>query len=346
MGDGADRGVPAHTYDLPPQLRLRPRRRGASDLRQTSPLLARHACRRPRDAEDPAHLGRRRRRLLRRRGRFDLPAAEGRMFEIGGLDVVTWNEPLLAHRLGAGQAPRKIHLPFGLMRANAGVIEAPNVPDAHHSGSGECSKPATTWSRTTTRCKRSSLPLVAARRVSPARRVNIVALGSSTDDARMRRSRGSGAKDAPRICYVNTAVATARTASSPSTSSLMVSATRASPLLPWPPPDPRALVLEQDVLIVSGGNTANMLAIWRVHGFEMTVLGGLQEGTACWLERGDAVLVRGRGHRLVRRVSTGCAATKLASSPSSACPHYDLEEATPADVPPARGRGLSRGVAA
>src|SRR3989442_1410381 len=31
---------------------------------------------------------------------------------------------------------------------------------------------------------------------------------------------------------------------------------------PWPPADLRELALEQDVIFVGGGNTANMLAIW------------------------------------------------------------------------------------
>src|SRR5215217_3568918 len=37
---------------------------------------------------------------------------------------------------------------------------------------------------------------------------------------------------------------------------------------PWPPADLRELVLAQDAVVVSGGNTANMLAIWRVHGID------------------------------------------------------------------------------
>src|SRR4051794_2325768 len=32
--------------------------------------------------------------------------------------------------------------------------------------------------------------------------------------------------------------------------------------------DLRALLLSQDVICVGGGNTANMLAIWRVHGVD------------------------------------------------------------------------------
>jgi len=37
---------------------------------------------------------------------------------------------------------------------------------------------------------------------------------------------------------------------------------------PWPPENLRDLVLTQDVILVGGGNTANMLAVWRVHGFD------------------------------------------------------------------------------
>lgn len=65
---------------------------------------------------------------------IDLPAAEGRTFEIGGPDVVTWNG--LYSRIASvlGKRRAKIHLPFGLMRANATVIEAlpgptPITPD-------------------------------------------------------------------------------------------------------------------------------------------------------------------------------------------------------------------------
>ena len=62
---------------------------------------------------------------------------------------------------------------------------------------------------------------------------------------------------------------------------------------PWPPEDLRRFVLDQDVLIVPGGNTANMLAIWRLHGFdtivreaweEGVVLTGWSAGMICWFE--------------------------------------------------------------
>ena len=37
---------------------------------------------------------------------------------------------------------------------------------------------------------------------------------------------------------------------------------------PWPPADLRELALAHDVILVGGGNTANMLAVWRMHGFD------------------------------------------------------------------------------
>jgi uncharacterized protein YbjT (DUF2867 family) len=54
----------------------------------------------------------------------DLPEAAGRLFEIGGPDVVTWDE--LYSRIASvlGKRRARLHLPFGLMRANAAVLEA------------------------------------------------------------------------------------------------------------------------------------------------------------------------------------------------------------------------------
>src|SRR6266516_1034377 len=66
------------------------------------------------------------------------------------------------------------------------------------------------------------------------------------------------------------------------------------PTFPYPPADLRAAVLGQDVIVVSGGNTANMLAIWRVHGIDAllleaweagTVLCGASAGMICWFEQ-------------------------------------------------------------
>ena len=55
----------------------------------------------------------------------------------------------------------------------------------------------------------------------------------------------------------------------------------------------RAHVLDHDVIYVGGGNTVNMLAIWRAHGFDQIlrdalasgiVLAGVSAGAVCWFE--------------------------------------------------------------
>jgi dipeptidase E len=95
---------------------------------------------------------------------------------------------------------------------------------------------------------------------------------------------------------------------------------------PWPPDGLRELVLSQDALFVSGGNTANMLAIWRAHGFEQivreaweqgVVLAGSSAGMICWFEAGvtDSYGPQLDGMR-----------DGLGFLPGSGCPHYDGEE--------------------
>jgi peptidase E len=95
---------------------------------------------------------------------------------------------------------------------------------------------------------------------------------------------------------------------------------------PWPPEDLRSFVLEQDVLVVPGGNTANMLAIWRLHGFdtivreaweEGVVLTGWSAGMICWFE---AAVTDSFGPQL-EGMRDG-----LGFLSGSACPHYDGEE--------------------
>ncbi len=94
---------------------------------------------------------------------------------------------------------------------------------------------------------------------------------------------------------------------------------------PWPPENLRDVILSQDVINVSGGNTANMLAIWKVHGIDTllreawengVVLCGASAGMICWFEGG---VTDSFGPRLA---GMDC----LGFLPGSACPHYDGEE--------------------
>ena len=102
--------------------------------------------------------------------------------------------------------------------------------------------------------------------------------------------------------------------------------TTALRFFPWPPERLRELVLAQDVIVVGGGNTANMLAIWRVHGFDRIVreawedgivLCGASAGMICWFEAGvtDSFGPQLEGMR-----------DGLGFLAGSACPHYDGEE--------------------
>jgi len=94
---------------------------------------------------------------------------------------------------------------------------------------------------------------------------------------------------------------------------------------PWPPENLRELVLAHDAVYVSGGNTANALAIWRVHGFDAilreawgngALLCGWSAGMICWFE---ASVTDSFGPALAG-MRDG-----LGFLPGSACPHYDGE---------------------
>lgn len=94
---------------------------------------------------------------------------------------------------------------------------------------------------------------------------------------------------------------------------------------PWPPGDLHELTLRQDAIYVTGGNTANALAIWRRHGFDEIlreaweagiVLTGWSAGMICWFE---ASVTDSFGPQL-EGMRDG-----LGFVPGSACPHYDGE---------------------
>ena len=89
--------------------------------------------------------------------------------------------------------------------------------------------------------------------------------------------------------------------------------------------DPAAFLREQDVVYVGGGNTANALAIWRLHGLDRAlraaweagvILAGPSAGANCWFEAstsdsfGPEIGPLRDGLKLLR---------------GSFCPHYDSE---------------------
>jgi peptidase E len=87
------------------------------------------------------------------------------------------------------------------------------------------------------------------------------------------------------------------------------------------------LILDQDVVYVGGGNTANLLAIWRVHGLDVilrdawqagVVMAGVSAGGMCWFQTG---LTDSFGPDLAP-LDDG-----LRLLAGSFCPHYDGEPA-------------------
>ncbi len=89
--------------------------------------------------------------------------------------------------------------------------------------------------------------------------------------------------------------------------------------------DPAELLARQDVIYVGGGSTANLLAVWRVHGIDQlmsnafdngTILCGSSAGGICWFESGltDSLSFDG----CLRPLRNG-----LGLLPRSHAPHFD-----------------------
>jgi len=89
--------------------------------------------------------------------------------------------------------------------------------------------------------------------------------------------------------------------------------------------DLRSFLLSNDLIYVGGGNTANMLAVWRVHGVDKIlreayergiILCGTSAGSICWFECG---VTDSFGLDLAP-LNDG-----LGFIAGSNCPHYDSE---------------------
>jgi peptidase E len=145
-------------------------------------------------------------------------------------------------------------------------------------------------------------------------------LGTALDDYLLALARG------PRVCFLPTAMGDAPQATVAFYESYAhrSDATHVA-FHPWPPANLRDVVLTQHLVLVGGGNTANMLAVWRTHGLDAVlreawesgiVLAGWSAGMICWFEAG---VTDSFGPQLE---AMDC----LGFLPGSACPHYDGEE--------------------
>jgi dipeptidase E len=137
---------------------------------------------------------------------------------------------------------------------------------------------------------------------------------------------GLTGKERPRVLYIGTAMGEAPGAALQMYDRFagLAELSRLE-FFPWPPEDLRSVVLESDLVFVGGGNSANMLAIWSVHGVDEllreawdagVVLAGSSAGGLCWFECG---VTDSFGPELDQMEYLGFL-------PGSFCPHYDDEE--------------------
>ena len=151
---------------------------------------------------------------------------------------------------------------------------------------------------------------------------------SLLDDHILAIARDKRGRDRPRVCFIPTASGDAVGYIAKFYSAL-ARKTEAAHLALFERivDDIDAFLLEQDVIYVGGGNTANMLAVWRVHGVDRAlrraweagiILTGLSAGSICWFEGGTTD-------------SYGMGLTGLTDAlgflPGSHSPHYDGEAA-------------------
>ncbi|QNN54545.1 peptidase E [Nocardioides mesophilus] len=110
--------------------------------------------------------------------------------------------------------------------------------------------------------------------------------------------------------------------------------------------DLRSFLLDQHVIYVGGGSTANLLAVWRVHGLPEilaeaadhgTVLAGISAGMNCWFQ---ASVTDSFGPALAP-LHDG-----LGFLEGSACPHFDGEEHRAATLHRLVAEGFPPGYAA
>ena len=145
------------------------------------------------------------------------------------------------------------------------------------------------------------------------------------DDFVLDLAREGRDRQRPRVCFVGTAGGDSDTYLAKFYAALgrRAEATHLA-LFNRTEPDIGAFLLRQDVVYVGGGNTANMLAIWRTHGVDVAlrtaweagvVLTGLSAGSLCWFEGGTTDSFGG-----LAALRDG-----LGFLPGSHSPHYDSE---------------------
>lgn len=132
--------------------------------------------------------------------------------------------------------------------------------------------------------------------------------------------------DYPKICFIATASGDAENYILRFYRSFLRLRCKPTDLSLFRPPtkDLRSFLHEQDVIYVGGGNTKNLLAIWRTWNLDAylreaweagIVLAGISAGSICWFEEGLSDYIPNELNKL------SC----LGFLTGSNCPHFDSE---------------------
>lgn len=148
-------------------------------------------------------------------------------------------------------------------------------------------------------------------------------------------------KKKPKVCFVATASGDAVSAYDRFYDNMKKFSVEPSHLALFKPPlgSLRDFVLDKDVFYIGGGNTRNLLVLWKEWGLDQylreayqmgKVMGGVSAGSICWYEEGVTDSVTGELNPLK------C----LGVLKGSNCPHYDGE----VERRPAYHRLMSQGM--
>lgn len=133
-------------------------------------------------------------------------------------------------------------------------------------------------------------------------------------------------KSRPKVCFIPTASGDSEDYINRFYQSFKTHDCEPSHLSLFHPPtsDLESFIMEKDIVYVGGGNTKNLIALWRDWGLDKilrraweagVVLAGVSAGSICWFEEG---ITDSFGAELDR---LSC----LGFIPGSNCPHYDGE---------------------